>query len=84
MYSYLAEKRKVKMNLYIKFDARETGHSKLGYLMVLDTRKCLKLDARTRSMLEEKELEVSLPRCGSNPGCEMCYRPRGRIQIELW
>ena len=64
MYSYLAEKRKVKMNLYIKFDARETGHSKLGYLMVLDTRKCLKLDARTRSMLEEKELEVSLPRHG--------------------
>ena len=53
-------KRKIKMNLYLKFDARHGRSSKLGHLMVLDTRKCLKFDAHTRSMLERKVLEVSL------------------------
>ena len=31
--------------------------------MVLDIRKCSKFDARTRSMLEKKVLEVSLNGC---------------------
>ena len=33
---------------------------KLGCLMVLDTRKSFKFDARTRSMLEKNVLEISL------------------------
>ena len=48
------------MNLYLKFDAGETRSSKLGCLMVLDTRKCSKFDAPTLLMPEKKVLEVSL------------------------
>ena len=48
------------MNIYLKFDAQEARSSKSGCLMVLNTRKCLKFDARTHSMLEKKVLEVSL------------------------
>ena len=42
------------MNLYLKIDAREALSTKLGCSMVLDTQKCSKIDARTRSMLEKK------------------------------
>ena len=56
-------KRKVKMNLYLKFDAQEARSSKLGFSMVLDTKKCSKFDARTHSILEKKVLEFSLIKC---------------------